>query len=69
MKLEILWQGSARPGILGEATVNMATYMSSNATVLVSLHLKENNNEITLQVSVSFVWFNNSLFNFLFDAT
>uniref|UniRef100_F6HKE6 Uncharacterized protein n=1 Tax=Vitis vinifera TaxID=29760 RepID=F6HKE6_VITVI len=42
-------QGSARTGILGEATINMASYMSSSASVSVSLPLKKCNHGTILQ--------------------
>ncbi|KAE8098394.1 hypothetical protein FH972_016462 [Carpinus fangiana] len=44
--------GSARSGILGEATVNMTGYMSSNAPVPVSLPLKKCNYGTILQVKI-----------------
>ncbi|CAL1370956.1 unnamed protein product [Linum trigynum] len=37
----VVAMGSARSGILGEATVNMASYMSSGSSILVSFPLKK----------------------------
>ncbi|CAK9157704.1 unnamed protein product [Ilex paraguariensis] len=48
----VITMGSARSGILGEATVNMAQYMNSKASAPVSLPLKKCNYGTTLQVNV-----------------
>ncbi|GMP39821.1 hypothetical protein CsSME_00010511 [Camellia sinensis var. sinensis] len=42
--------GSARSSILGEATINLAGYMSSRASIPVSLPLKKCNHGTILQV-------------------
>ncbi|CBI30188.3 unnamed protein product, partial [Vitis vinifera] len=47
----VVAMGSARTGILGEATINMASYMSSSASVSVSLPLKKCNHGTILQES------------------
>ncbi|GLT89859.1 hypothetical protein SLE2022_078230 [Rubroshorea leprosula] len=44
--------GSARSGVLGEATLNMTGYMSSSVAVTVSLPLKKGNLGTTLQVKI-----------------
>ncbi|RVX11785.1 hypothetical protein CK203_009421 [Vitis vinifera] len=48
----VVAMGSARTGILGEATINMASYMSSSASVSVSLPLKKCNHGTILQVKI-----------------
>ncbi|KAM4078466.1 hypothetical protein ACB094_09G039700 [Castanea mollissima] len=48
----VVSMGSARSGILGEATVNMTGYMSSPAPVPVSLRLKKCNHGTILQVKI-----------------
>ncbi|KAK9282833.1 hypothetical protein L1049_011056 [Liquidambar formosana] len=48
----VVAMGSARSGILGEATVNLACYMSSNASVPISLPLKSCNHGTMLQVKL-----------------
>ncbi|XP_057478379.1 uncharacterized protein LOC130765832 [Actinidia eriantha] len=48
----VVSMGSARSGILGEATVNMASYMSSKASVPVFLPLKKCNFGTILQVRI-----------------
>ncbi|GLT71793.1 hypothetical protein SLA2020_437880 [Shorea laevis] len=48
----VVSMGSVRSGILGEATVNMTAYMSSNAPVPVSLPLKKCNYGTILQVKI-----------------
>ena len=53
--MTFLLKGSARSGILGEATVNMTGYMSSPAPVPVSLRLKKCNHGTILQVSCTIV--------------
>ncbi|XAR69170.1 hypothetical protein NMG60_11000659 [Bertholletia excelsa] len=48
----VVTMGSARSGILGEATVNMSGYMSSKASVPVLLPLKKCNYGTILQVKI-----------------
>ncbi|CAL0316939.1 unnamed protein product [Lupinus luteus] len=48
----IVAMGSLRSGILGEATVNLATYMSSNAAIPLSIPLKKCNHGTVLQVTM-----------------
>ncbi|KAL7264956.1 hypothetical protein ACSBR1_002835 [Camellia fascicularis] len=48
----VVAMGSARSGILGEATVNMANYMSSKASVPAMLPLKKCNYGSILQVKI-----------------
>ncbi|XP_024922647.1 uncharacterized protein LOC107431992 isoform X3 [Ziziphus jujuba] len=48
----IVSMGSARSGILGEATVNMTDYMSASASVPVSLPLKKCSHGTVLQVKI-----------------
>ncbi|XP_058076632.1 uncharacterized protein LOC131225186 isoform X2 [Magnolia sinica] len=48
----VVSMGSARSGILGEAVVNLADYMSSRAAVPVSLPLKKCNYGTILQVKI-----------------
>ncbi|CAN1772876.1 hypothetical protein LINPERHAP1_LOCUS12331 [Linum perenne] len=45
-------QGSARSGILGEATVNMASYMRSGSSVLASFPLKKCDYGTVLQAKI-----------------
>ncbi|CAL5330010.1 unnamed protein product [Camellia sinensis] len=47
--------GSARSSILGEATINLAGYMSSRASIPVSLPLKKCNHGTILQVEIQCV--------------
>lgn len=53
-RLAYLLQGSTRSGILGEATVNMADYLSSKASVPILLPLKKCNYGSILQVRLNF---------------
>ncbi|KAE9465356.1 hypothetical protein C3L33_02737, partial [Rhododendron williamsianum] len=48
----VVGMGSARSSILGEATVNLAGYMGSRASIPVSLPLKKCNHGTTLQVEI-----------------
>ncbi|KAJ4705033.1 putative Myosin heavy chain-like protein [Melia azedarach] len=48
----VVAMGSARSGILGEITVNMTSYMSSTAVVLLSFPLKKCNYGTILQVKI-----------------
>ncbi|GFZ14603.1 hypothetical protein Acr_24g0007930 [Actinidia rufa] len=48
----VVVMGSARSSILGEATINMAGYMSSRASAPVSLPLKKCNHGTILQVEI-----------------
>lgn len=48
----LVFMGSSRSGILGEATVNLASYMSSKTSVPLSLPLEKCNNGTILQVKV-----------------
>lgn len=48
----VVAMGSARSGILGEATVNMASYMKTSASVPVSLPLKKCNYGTILQIKI-----------------
>ncbi|GFY81773.1 hypothetical protein Acr_02g0000130 [Actinidia rufa] len=48
----VVVMGSARSSILGEATINMAGYMSSRASAPVSLPLKKCNDGTILQVEI-----------------
>ncbi|RVW97717.1 hypothetical protein CK203_028110 [Vitis vinifera] len=48
----VVAMGSSRSGILGEATVNLASYMSSKASFLLSLPLEKCHHGTTLQVKI-----------------
>ncbi|CAL5365479.1 unnamed protein product [Camellia sinensis] len=48
----VVSMGSARSSILGEATINLAGYMSSRASIPVSLPLKKCNHGTVLQVEI-----------------
>ncbi|KAF8042712.1 hypothetical protein BT93_A1137 [Corymbia citriodora subsp. variegata] len=48
----VISMGSARSGILGEATVNMTNYISSSASVPISIPLKKCNYGTVLQVKI-----------------
>ncbi|KAH7854858.1 hypothetical protein Vadar_018473 [Vaccinium darrowii] len=48
----VVGMGSARSSILGEATINLAGYMSTSASIPVSLPLKKCNHGTTLQIEI-----------------
>lgn len=48
----VISMGSARSGILGEATINVTTYISSSASVPISVPLKKCNYGTVLQVKI-----------------